>query len=366
MYSFREIPKSQVDKNKIMNRNGTLGPSFIIILVLIIAISIKFFGILKGNEEVLGYLYTKLLNFTMPVVEEHVYDEGKYSKMEFSFKDMILETVGLKGISAYEIIVKEVNLFSKSIEGYSKLSEMKSLTPFALNNNSISRLTEEELLELRQVSPAYDKSLKKALDNTKPEVLIFHTHTTENYAEASNLTTDTNYNVVGVGDVLAKELEEGYGISVRHDKTNHSVSYNESYERSNETLKKYLNEYGDFKLIIDLHRDSVTNKDAVTVNLNNQNLAKIMFVYAVNSERYEANKALADNLYSITNDLFPGLIRKNYVYDPGALAVNSKLSDNFILIETGSNINEAQEAKLSAKYIARVVAEYLNKKENSN
>ena len=366
MYSFRETPKDQIFKNKSINRSRTIGPSFLIALLLIITISIKFFGILKSDGEVLGYLYNKILNLTMPVVEEQIYDESKYKDMNFSFKNIILETIGLKGVSAYEIIVKEVNLFSKSIESYSNIEQIKSLTPFSLKNNSISRLTEEELLELKKVSPAYDESLKKVLDNTKPEVLIMHTHTTENYAEASNLTTDNNYNVVGVGEVLAKELEEGYGISVIHDKTNHSVSYNESYDRSNETLKKYLNEYGDFKLIIDLHRDSVTNKDAVTVNLNNQNLAKLMFVLAENSERYGANKALADNLYDITNNLFPGLIRKTLTYPIGATAVNHKLSDNFILIETGSNINEAQEAKLSGKYIARIVAEYLNGEESSN
>lgn len=366
MYSLRETPKGQIFKNKSTNKSRSLAPSFLILLVLIITSLINFFGVLKNNQEALGQIYNKILNFTIPVVKVQIYDESKYKDMDFSLKDIVLESVGLKGISAYEIIVKEVNLFSKSIENYSKLAEMKSLTPFSLKNNSISRLTEEELLELKKVSPAYDKNLKKVLDNTKPEVLIFHTHTTENYAEANNLTTDTNYNVVGVGDILAKELEEGYGISVIHDKTNHSVSYNESYDRSNETLKKYLNEYGDFKLIIDLHRDSVTNKSAVTVNLNNQNLAKIMFVLAENSERYGANKALADNLYKITDDLFPGLIRKSLTYPIGATAVNHKLSDNFILIETGSNINEAQEAKLSAKYIARVVAEYLNKETNSN
>lgn len=366
MYSFRETPKGQIVKKKSINRSRSIAPSFLIIFLLIITISIKFFGTLKSDKEVLGYLYNKILNFTMPVVKEQIYDESKYKNMDFSFKDIVLETLGLKGISAYEIIVKEVNLFSKSIEGYSKIAEMKSLTPFSLKSNSISMLTEQELLELKKVSPAYDESLKKVLDNTKLEVLIFHTHTTENYAEVSGLTTDTNYSVVGVGDVLTKELEEGYGISVIHDKTNHSVSYNDSYERSNETLKKYLNEYGDFKLIIDLHRDSVENKDAVTVNLNNQNLAKLMFVLAENSERYGANKELADNLYNITNDLFPGLIRKSLTYPIGATAVNHKLSDNFILIETGSNINEAQEAKLSAKYIARVVAEYLNREESGN
>ena len=58
-----------------------------------------------------------------------------------------------------------------------------------------------------------------------------------------------------------------------------------------------------------MHRDSVTNKDAVTVNLNDQNLAKLMFVLAENSQRYAANQELANNLLNISNSLFPGLMK---------------------------------------------------------
>lgn len=36
------------------------------------------------------------------------------------------------------------------------------------------------------------------------------------------------------------------------------------------------------------------------------------------------------------------------------------LNENMILLEMGSNFNNAQEAKLSAKYVARVIAEYIN------
>ena len=61
-----------------------------------------------------------------------------------------------------------------------------------------------------------------------------------------------------------------------------------------------------FKLIIDLHRDSVTNKDAVTVNLNDQNLAKLMFVLAENSQRYAAYQELVNNLLNISNSYFRG------------------------------------------------------------
>lgn len=365
MYSLRQtIPKQKLRsvRGKPASPKSGFNFGYVIIIFSVIVFFIRAMGVINKYNERGGYAYVQMLNFTMPVVKAQVYDEGEYAENNLSVKNVALEALGLRGFSTYGIVGREISLFKDSTLGDSALgSAIKGLTPFSLKNESIAKMTSEEIAELNKVSAAYDPSLKKALDNSKPEVLIFHTHTTENYAEAGKDTTDSNFNVVGVGDVLSKELEEGYGISVIHDKTNHSVSYNDSYTRSNQTLTNYLNKYGDFKIIIDLHRDSVANKDAVTVNLNDQNLAKMMFVTGQNSTRYEANKALVDELYNTANTLFPGIIRNTYEYEIAATSINYSLSDNFVLIEVGANVNTAQEAKLTAKYIARVLAEHLNR-----
>ena len=348
----------------INSKNFSVG--YLIIIVAFIIFLIRAVNVVNNYNDPGGYAYVQMLNFSMPVVKNAVYDEGAYAENNLTLKNVALEAIGIRGINAYKIIGKEIGLFSK-IWGKSTISSINKLTPFSLKTESIARMTDEEIAELNKVSAAYDPSLKKTLDNSKIEVLILHTHTTENYSERENLTTDTDFNVAGVGDVLAKELEEGYGISVIHDKTNHSVSYNESYARSNQTLRKYLDEYGDFKLIIDLHRDGVDGaraeqlKKVYTINMNEQNLAKMMFVTGQNSERYTANKALVDKLYNTANTLFPGIIRNTYEYEYAATSINHSLSDNFVLLEVGSNINSAQEAKLTSKYIARIVAEYLNR-----
>lgn len=363
MYSLgQRLPR------KNLKRGGSSGAGksnfsvgYFIIIIAFIIFLIRSVNIINNYGERGGFAYVQMLNFSVPLVETQIYDEAQYADNHLSLKNVVLEALGIKGMNGYSIVAKEVSLFNSILGNDSLRTPISKLTPFSLNNNSIAKMTPEEVAELNQVSAAYDPSLKKTLDNSKPEVLIFHTHTTENYAEAERDTTDNNFNVAGVGDVLAKELEEGYGISVIHDKTNHSVSYNDSYARSNETLKSYLNEYGDFKLIIDLHRDSVANKDAVTVNINNQNLAKMMFVTGQNSSRYEANKALVDELYNTANTLFPGIIRDTFEYEIAATSINYSLSDNMVLIEVGANINAAQEAKLTAKYIARIVAEHLNR-----
>ena len=369
MYSLRQNSPN----NKRIRRNGKLGVNsksfgmgYLIIIVACIIFLIRAINVVNNYNDPGGYAYVQMLNFSMPVVKTTVYDEGAYVENNLSLKNVALEAIGIRGINAYKIVGSEVSLFSKIFGGAGVASSINKLTPFSLKTESIAKMTAEEIAELNKVSAAYDPSLKKPLDNSKPEVLIFHTHTTENYSERENLTTDTDFNVAGVGDVLAKELEEGYGISVTHDKTNHSVVYDNAYSRSNETLKKYLNEYGDFKLIIDLHRDGVDSakadrlKDMYTININEQNLAKIMFVTGQNSERYTANKALVDKLYSIANSEFPGIIRNTYEYPIAATSINYSLSDNFVLLEVGANVNTAQEAKLTSKYIARIIAEYLN------
>lgn len=370
MYSLKQgLPSKQRlkrgGKSRVNNNNFSVG--YLIIIVAFIVFLIRAIGVINNYKEPGGYAYVQMLNFSMPLVKNQVYDEGTFADNKLSLKNVVLETLGIRGINAYSIVGKEIGLFSSILGDSNIASSINKLTPFSLKKESIAKMTEEEIAELNKVSAAYDPSLKKTLDNSKPEVLILHTHTTENYSERENLTTDTDFNVAGVGDVLAKELEEGYGISVIHDRTNHSVSYNDSYARSNETLKKYLNEYGDFKVIIDLHRDGVDGaraeqlKSVYTINLNDQNIAKMMFVTAPNSSRYGANKAFVENLYNIGNQLFPGLIRDIHEIDPAATAINYSLSDNFILIEDGSNVNTAQEAKLTSKYIARIIAEHLNK-----
>ena len=74
-----------------------------------------------------------------------------------------------------------------------------------------------------------------------------------------------------------------------------------------------------------------------------------------------------NGMISISEELFPGLMGDGkdgtglYEYNHGSNTFNQKLSPACVLTEFGTDLNTAQEAKLSAKYLARVIAEYLNK-----
>lgn len=345
----------------------------IVILFIAVFFCIRCILVLNNYRERGAYPYVQLLNYCMPVVEETSYDASDYVENKLSIKNVLLQAIGLSDLGFTDIVNNELTVFAevnKNITGDTSTNTgLFTIKPYEVKSDSIAMITPEEREVIESESAAYDSSLKKTLDKSKPEVLIYHTHTHESYNDGGNVNegynynTDNNeYNVVGVGDVLAKELEEGYGISVIHDKTIHDTSYNACYGRSNETVSSYLNQYGDFKLIIDLHRDSNNNKQAVTAEIDGESVAQVMFVVAGNSINYDSNVALANELIGTINELFPSILRSTsmFTYDSGINAFNLNLSNNMILLEQGSIANTSTEAKLSAKYMARVIAEYIN------
>lgn len=347
---------------------------YILIVFIVIGLSYRAFTIITNHSERGGLPYIQLLNYSMPVVEKQVYNDKAYVENTLTIKNIIVETLGLNKISTFNIVSNEISFF-KNISISNKIKDPQiSSKPkpffsnkFELSEDSIAKITQEELEQLNKVSEAFDPNLKSILENKNLNVLIYHTHTQEGYAECGAdsryRNPDESINVQGVGDILAKELIEGYGVNVIHDKTIHDNDYNICYDKSNETLTSYLNEYGDFDLIIDLHRDSTENRNSMVANINNQDLARMMFVTTINSTNLDANTSLANELCDISDSLFPGLVREKRIlhYDIGGInAFNMSYSDNSVVWEVGGVANTSMEAKLTAKYIARIIAEYFN------
>lgn len=102
--------------------------------------------------------------------------------------------------------------------------------------------------------------------NHQVQVLIFHTHTCESYLKSDTgyypsdyypRTTNNKENVTAVGDEIEKQLKKA-GIGVIHDKTKHDYpSYNGGYDRSYNTIQKYMEKYKGIKVVLDIHRDAI-------------------------------------------------------------------------------------------------------------
>ncbi|AQS08997.1 stage II sporulation protein SpoIIP [Clostridium saccharobutylicum] len=351
-------------KNSSSNKHSRAKPNIgvLILVTLVLIFFIRLVGVLKDNKERGAFAYVQLLNFGMPLIETQVYDEGSYTENKLSLRNVCFDVLGFNNISYKGILESELCYLTNTNISNPKKDAVFTFNPFQVSDDSISKVESTPTTTDSKNTQIYNPSLKKEIDESKPEVLIYHSHTTENYSQTQPDSSDENTNVVGAGDVLSKELEDNYGISVIHDKTNHSVSYNDSYTRSGETVDKYLQKYGDFKLIIDLHRDSGIDKSATTTDIYGMSAAKIMFVNAKNSTRYGKNKALTEQIFNKTSELFPTLPIKILTYNRGKNAFNQSKSDACVLFEIGSDSNTPEETHVTAQCMARVIAEIINKK----
>ena len=66
------------------NQKGNMDIGIFVVLALIVLFFARCIYILSNNDERGGLAYVQLLNFTMPVVENQVYDEGEYYENNFS------------------------------------------------------------------------------------------------------------------------------------------------------------------------------------------------------------------------------------------------------------------------------------------
>ncbi|HJD00210.1 MAG TPA: stage II sporulation protein P [Candidatus Dwaynia gallinarum] len=305
----------------------------IIILWIILKTYIVYFNI-SGNSN---YAYISILKQNyIPSFDDNYFENSK----DTFFRD-VKNILGINILNPISIIEKEINIMKSTYVDESKLSsnmynELDDVINDSKNNTSVSR----------------------SYSDRKIRILIYHTHTTEAFKPANNDSFYEQYNIVGIGDVLKKELEKNYNVEVIHDKTIHNTTYIESYKRSGETLDKYLSEIEDFDLILDLHRDSLDNKKLVTTNIDGKDVAKIMLVVAKNNPNYLENEELAIDLTSLANDLYPGFARSVFYYERGSNAFNQTKSSKLALIEIGAQLNNVEEAINSAKLLATVIGEY--------
>ena len=201
-----------------------------------------------------------------------------------------------------------------------------------------------------------------------PQVLIIHSHGSEAYtmpagqeytASGTYRTTDTNYNVVRIGDEIAAVLSE-YGISVLHDRTLHDVpSYNDAYNSSLASVEEYLAKYPTLVYVLDIHRDAIQASDGAQYKLIAQEdarAAQCCLVMGMVSDRWAENMSLAiavqETLVAQSPTLMRPIAARGYRY-------NQHLPIDSLLVEVGAAGNSLDEAIFSARIFAKCFAETL-------
>lgn len=225
-----------------------------------------------------------------------------------------------------------------------------------------------------QISQIKDELEPVEISGEGPQILIYHSHSREAYSQNSEdkyvetvkwRTKDTLHNVIRVGEELAKELKEKYGISVLHDRTDHENPYSSSYPNSLKTIMKRMDEYSSLKMFIDVHRDGFESKSRKkeTVTIDGKKVAKVMVVVGTgegsvggfkDKPKWQENYKLAKKITDEINKLHPGLAKPVLVKTG---RYNQHVSTNAILIEMGSNLNPLDEVLRAVPYVAKAIKE---------
>ncbi len=223
-----------------------------------------------------------------------------------------------------------------------------------------------ELLAESRIAP--DLPLKA--DGT-PMVLIYHTHTTESYvqgergyydSEFNYRTTESDKNVVMVGDAIAEELVAS-GIGVIHAETIHDYpSWNGSYGRSGKTVSEILEQYPSICIALDIHRDAITTNGKIMApveEINGKKAAQIMIISGcddgtMDMPHYLENFHLASRLQQQMEGTYTGLTRP-VLFD--YRKYNQDLTTGSLLIEVGGHGNTMEEARYAGSLFGKSLAQ---------
>ncbi len=203
------------------------------------------------------------------------------------------------------------------------------------------------------------------LTDQAPQVLIIHTHGSEAYtmpegqdyvSTGTCRTSDTNKNVVRVGDEIASVLSE-YGISVLHDRTLYDDPlYEGAYGRSVEGIEAYQEKYPSLVFILDIHRDAVEDAQHRQYKLISQedpNAAQLSFIMGSNHDGWQENLklavAIAENIQADYPTVMRPITLRNSNY-------NQHKSLGSMLVEVGAAGNSLDEALNSARIFANAFA----------
>lgn len=221
--------------------------------------------------------------------------------------------------------------------------------------------TEIVYKSLNKIVDLTDINISKNISlNNNNLVYIYNTHDTEKYT----LPFTSDYSIIPDVTLVSKMLKEylkNYNIDsyIESSKTKdylkkNKLKYSDSYEASRYYLEKNLN--NNYKLILDIHRDSLRHKYTL-YEKENKKYARILFIIGASNKNYKKNKEVAENLNNRLNDKYKGISRGVTIRED--TTYNQDLNSNIILVKIGGIDNTLEELNNTIEVFSKVISDYI-------
>lgn len=262
---------------------------------------------------------------------------------------------------AFTLPAQQVQLSMEKLQNFDYL-----LNNFFVLDPSTT-INQEEL----NIDSLMGKDLTLKQDNSAPQILIYHSHSQEGFADSQD--GDPSTSVLAVGDYLEQILTEQYGYQVIHlkdtfDIVDGQIDRSAAYDYALEKVEQVLEENPTIEVVIDLHRDGVPEDVHLATEINGKSTAQIMFFNGLSKSKtngpidYLYNPYISDNLaFSFRLEYeaaqyYPDLTRCVYLK---CYRYNLHVRPKSLLLEVGAQTNTFQEAKNAMEPFAVILNKVL-------
>ena len=204
-------------------------------------------------------------------------------------------------------------------------------------------------------------------DATKPQILLYHTHSQEAFADSREGAVEDT--IIGVGNYLTELLTKNYGYQVIHvteafDMESGELDRSAAYDYAGTYLETILEENPSIEVVIDLHRDGVPENRHLVTEINGKPTAQIMFYNGLSYTIARGNLTYLPNPYIQENlafsfqmeyqaaqyypDFYRGIYLAGYRY-------NLHLRPRSVLVEAGAQTNTVQDVKNAMEPFADIL-----------
>lgn len=282
-------------------------------------------------------------------------------KQDMALEDL-LKAENEAAMQAAEELRRQRAFVPHSMQAQVNLVELQSYETliqnfYTIDTNTMAgsdQLNVEKLL-------GYDVGISK--EENGPQILIYHTHSQEAFADS--VPGDVNTTIVGVGERLAELLRDTYGYQVLHHTGQYDVdSRDDAYSASLPAIEELLEANPSIDVVIDLHRDQMPEETKLVMELDGRPTARFMFFNGLSrtrktgnisylyNENQEENLAFSFQMQLKAAEYYPGLTRKIYLK---GYRYNMHLKPRTLLVELGAQNNTVEEAMNACDPLAHIL-----------